>query len=278
MMSTAYANSPAVASYELRLSRFVFYSVILHVAMTAAMVVSMFLDYRGAAWGGVGGGSEGSVKVNLVGSAGLPMPQPPVITESHTFDPTKGLFKELPQPKPPSPPPRPPAETKIPEFKHEQRPKEIQHPSKVFEDKTPPPDNAVPYGSGGTPKLPTGYSQVPGGASNGVAVQGQGGGDFVGRYPWYVEAIRRRIAQNWIQSAIDPAARASRTIHAVTTFTIARDGSVKDARIVQTSGNASFDTSGLRAILASSPMPPLPNDYAGSYVAVTFDFLPVGTQ
>ena len=277
-MATAYANAPSVVPYDLSLRRFLLYSLMLHVALCAAIAVSMFLEYRGTAWGGVGGASEGSVKVNLVGNAGLPMPQPPVISESRTFDPTNGLFKELPQPKPPSPPPRPQAETKIPEFKKEQRPKQMQHPSKVFEDKTPPPDNAVPYGSGGTPKLPSGYSQVPGGASSGVAVQGQGGSDFAARYPWYVEAIRRRIAQNWVQSAIDPAARASRTIHAVTTFTISRDGSVKDVRIAQTSGNASFDNSGLRAVLASSPMPPLPNDYAGSYVAVTFDFLPVGTQ
>jgi protein TonB len=277
-MASAYANSPAVAPYDFGLRRFLLYSIVLHIALAAAILLSVFFEYRGNAWGGVGGASEGSVKVNLVGSAGVPMPQPPVVSESKTFDPTNGLYKEPPQPKPPTPPPPQRAETKIPQFQKEQRPKQIQHPSRVFDDKTPPPDNAVPYGSGGTPKLPTGYSQAPGAPSGGVAVQGQGGGDFAARYPWYVEAIRRRIAQNWIQSSIDPAARASSTIHAVAIFTIARDGTVKDVRVTQTSGNASFDNSGLRAVLASSPMPPLPNDYSGSYVAVTFDFLPLGTQ
>jgi TonB family protein len=93
-----------------------------------------------------------------------------------------------------------------------------------------------------------------------------------------VEAIRRRIAQNWLQSSIDPAARSSRTIHAVATFTINRDGSVKDIRITESSRNASFDNSGLRALYDSNPMPPLPADYNGSYVSVTFDFLPPGTR
>jgi TonB family protein len=56
------------------------------------------------------------------------------------------------------------------------------------------------------------------------------------------------------------------------TFVIARDGTVKDIRVAQTSGNYSMDTSAQRALLSSSPMPALPNDYSGSYVNVTFDF------
>jgi protein TonB len=217
----------------------------------------------------VGGASEGSVKVNLVGSAGIPMPQPPVVSESHTFDPTQGLFKELPQPKPPEPPKD---ATPIQKFEKEKPPKQIQHPSKTFESKTPPPDNAVPYGAGGQPKIPTGYSPTPGAAAGGVAVQGQGGGDFASRYAWYIEAVRRRINQNWLQSTIDPGVRAAHVAHCVMTFTIYKDGSVKDVRLSQTSGNMSMDNSAQRALLSSSPMPPLPPDYSGSYVNVTFDF------
>jgi TonB family protein len=109
-------------------------------------------------------------------------------------------------------------------------------------------------------------------------MQGQAGGDFAGRYPAYVAAIVRRISQNWLQSSIDPAARASRSIRATVTFTIMRDGTVKDIHIAESSRNASFDNSGLRALYDSNPMPPLPSDYNGSYVNVTFDFLPPGTR
>jgi len=55
-------------------------------------------------------------------------------------------------------------------------------------------------------------------------------------------------------------------------FTILRDGTVKNLRVYQGSGNLSMDNSGLRAVLSSGSMPPLPNDYASSEVTVIFDF------
>jgi len=51
-----------------------------------------------------------------------------------------------------------------------------------------------------------------------------------------------------------------------------RDGTIKDIKMVQSSGNVSMDNSGQRALLSSSPLPVLPPDYSGSYVRVTFDF------
>ncbi len=269
-MTTAVANPD-----DFGFGRFFAYSLVLHVALVGLIVASIVFHWRGNIWGDVGGASQGTVtEVKLTGSVGLPMPKPPVVDDSKTFDPTNSLYKEQPQPKPPEPPKE--AE-KIPQFEKEKPPKQIEHKSRVFENKTPAPDNAVAQ-HGGQPNLPTGYSQTAGATSPGVAISNQQGGDFAGRYPAYVEAIRRRIAQNWLQSSIDPSARASRTIHAVATFTINRDGSVKDIRITETSRNASFDNSGLRALYDSNPMPPLPADYAGSYVSVTFDFLPPGTR
>jgi len=40
----------------------------------------------------------------------------------------------------------------------------------------------------------------------------------------------------------------------------------------QTSGNSSMDYSALRALQNIDSFRPLPNDYIGSYVDVTFDF------
>jgi len=58
------------------------------------------------------------------------------------------------------------------------------------------------------------------------------------------------------------------------TFTILRDGNVTDVEITQSSGMPEVDRSALRAVLASSPLPPLPPDYAGNKVKVNlyFDF------
>jgi TonB family protein len=84
--------------------------------------------------------------------------------------------------------------------------------------------------------------------------------------------VKRRVQQNWLQNTIDPNVRAARMARTTMEFTILRDGTIKDIKLVQTSGNLSMDNSGMRALLASSPLPTLPPDYSGSYVRVTFDF------
>lgn len=261
-MSVAVANPD-----EITLKRYLVYSLFLHGALAAAITASIIFHFMGNQWGSVGGASEGNVKVNLVSSVGLPMPKPPEFTESKTFDPTDSLYKPQ-QPKPPEPP-KP--EIKVPEFKNEKPPKPIEHKSRIYENPAPPPPNAVP-GHGGVPNIPTGYQQTPGASSTGVAIAGQGAGDFATRYGWYVEAVKRLINQNWLQTTIDPAVRAARQAHCVVTFTINRDGSVKNIQLTQTSGNLSMDNSAKRALLSIDHMPPLPSDYSGSYVNVTFDF------
>ena len=259
-MSTAIANSQ-----DNGLKPYLKVSGILHGVLLAAMILAAFLKFPGNRWAGVGGGGD-SVKVNLVGSAGIPMPKPTNVTESNVVDPTKSLHKEEEKPKPPEPPTK--AE-KIPQFE-KNKPLPPTHKSKTFENKTPTPDNAVP-GHGGSPNLPTGVGSTPGN-SPGLAIQGQGGGDFASRYGWYIDSVKRRIQQNWLQNTIDPNVRVARMAKATVQFTIMRDGTVKDIRISQASGNLSMDNSGLRAVMASSPMPGLPSDYSGSYVSVLFDF------
>ncbi len=248
------------------LKRYLSYSVFFHVSLSALMLIGVWVQRSGDAWGGIGGGDSG-VKVNLVASAGIPMPQPTNVTESAVVDPTKSLHKEEPKPLPPEPKTE---STSIPKFEKE-KPLPKSRPSKIFENKTPERENAVP-GRGGSPNLPSGFSNTPGPLSGGLAVQGQGGGDFAARYAWYVEAVRRAISQNWMQNTIDSSVRAARTAKTVVTFTINRDGSIKNIRISQSSGNRSMDDSAQRALLNIEHFPPLPPDYSGSYVDVIFDF------
>jgi protein TonB len=252
---------------DLGLRKFLIYSLILHVFLFLWIAVSIYFHLTGPEWGDVGG-TSGSVNVKLVGPAsGIPMPPQPIVTDSKTVDPTKGLWKEEPKPKPPEPPT--PAE-KVPVFKNE-KPKPITHKSKIDEPKVPPPDNAVDYGKHGAPDLPTGYAPTPGGGSGPVSVKGQGGGDFASRYGWYIEGVRRSVGQNWLQTTIDPAVRAARQAHAVMTFRINRDGTVSNVQMSQSSGNLSMDNSARRA-LDGIHFGPLPNDYSGNSVDVIFDF------
>jgi TonB family protein len=264
-MTTAVANSQ-----ELPLSRFVGYSVILHAALAATIAASIFFKFKGDQWSDIGGDPGQSMNVTIVPAAGIPMPQPLTITEAKAFDPTEGIYKETPQPKPPTPPadaiPLPTPEKVKPI-------KEPPKPSKVFESKKPIPDNAINYGKGGRPPIPVGNNTTPGtSAPTGVSVPGQGGGDFATRFGWYIQAAKRRVDPNWDRLSIDPGVRNSTTLHCAVSFAINRDGSIKNVRISSSSGNASWDNAGLRAIMGSNPLPPLPSDFQGPEVAVTWDF------
>ncbi len=267
-MSTAVANSQ-----ELPYSKFVALSLLLHLALAGTVLVSIYLKIRGEQWSGVGGNVGQSINVTMVASAGIPMPQPPAM-ESRTFDPDNGLYKATPQPKAPAPPPDAIPLPSPEKTKTKPQPLPPTPKSKVFENKTPTPTNAIDYGKGGRLKNMVGDNSTNPGAnpSAGVSVPGQGGGDFATRFGWYIQAAKRRVDPNWDRLSIDPGVRSSTTLHAAVSFDINRDGSIKNVRITQSSGNLSWDNAGLRAIMSSNPLPPLPPDYQGAQVSVTWDF------
>jgi TonB family protein len=244
------------------------WSMLLHSLLFGSLAVSTILSHRGDLWGGPGGG--GAVSVKLVGGlSGVPLPRPETVTTNRVVDETKGLYKSEPQPKPKAPP----ADTRqIPEFKKEKQPRYVTRPSKTLEDPTPPPENAVPYGQGGSPAVPyTQFGMGAGGATNaGMGFSGQGGGEFAGRFSWYVTAVQNRVSSNWLQTAVDPSLKWAP--RAVVSFDILRNGAVANVQVLQSSGNASVDASAVRAIMGSNPMNALPNEYGGNKVSVEFWF------
>ena len=245
------------------------WSIMLHSALFGSLAVSTVMSHRGNSWGGPG--ADGAISVKLVGGMqGVPLPVPQVVTENRVVDETKGLYKSEPPPKVQEPP----AEAKeIPQFTKEKRPRYVTRPSKTLEDKSPPPPpNAVPYGQGGSPAVPyTQFALGAGGGTNaGMGFTGSGGGDFGSQFSWYVDAVRSRVSSNWLQSTVDPSVRFAP--RAVVTFDILRNGTVTNVQVLQSSGNASVDTSAVRAIVGSNPVNPLPPAYSGSKVSVEFWF------
>jgi protein TonB len=238
-------------------------SVLLHAAVWTLLVISTIYSHRGESWGGPGG----AITVGLVGGVpGVPMPRPEVETTNRVVDESKGLYKAEPAPKPQ---PVPDA-TPIPKFEKNKPPKYVTRPSKVLENKAPPPENAVPYGGGGTPTVPYTSFSMGAGTQGGLGFSGAGGGNFGSRFPWYVEGVQRRVSGNWLQSTVDPGISFAPRV--VATFDILKNGTVTNAQVVRSSGNASVDRSALRAILESSPLQPLPPGYDGSHVSVEFWF------
>ncbi len=93
-------------------------------------------------------------------------------------------------------------------------------------------------------------------------------GDF--RFAFYLAAIRNKIGSQWVPPpGVDAQGR---PVRATLYFRIHRDGQVSVARVEGTSGYAFFDQTAMRALLAATPLPPLPAGYTDSYLGVHFGF------
>jgi periplasmic protein TonB len=248
------------------LKRFLYASLALHVALLIIAAIDGYFSRPGENWGAAGG----SVTVGLVGNVpAIPLPQPEVSSPNRVVDESKGLFKSEPQPEPK----QDLDATPIPKFKEQPKPpKYVTRPSKVLENPTPPPPNAVPYGGGGTPTVPTtSFAMGPGTATAaGMTFGGAQGGDFASRFGAYVFGVQQRISSEWLQSSVDPTLSYAPRVRV--TFDIQRNGTITNIQIIQSSNNRSLDVSALRAVQSSSPLQPLPAAYSGSYVNVEFYF------
>jgi protein TonB len=100
--------------------------------------------------------------------------------------------------------------------------------------------------------------------TSGAEVVGLEGGDFP--YTIYIENMKRLIGSRWFHPQIAGAGIA--TVY----FTIQRDGTIRDAKTETSSGNSTFDRAALRAVLESSPLPPLPFGYGGTFLGVHLTF------
>jgi protein TonB len=235
----------------------------MHCVLGTILVMSSVFSHRGDLWGGPGG----AITVGIVGSVpGIPMPRPEIETTNRVVDESRGLYKSEPQPKPQ---PMPDA-TPIPKFERNKQPRYITRPSRTLENPAQPPPNAVPYGGGGAPTVPYTSFSMGAGTQGGLGFSGNGGGDYGSRFPWYVEAVQRRVSGNWLQSTVDPSV--SWAPRVIATFDILRDGTVANIQITRSSGNYSVDNSAIRAIRDASPLDRLPAEYSGTRVSVEFWF------
>lgn len=85
-------------------------------------------------------------------------------------------------------------------------------------------------------------------------------------YPYYIERLALIIGMNWFKPTQGV------TTNPVVHFQILKDGTIADARIVVSSGLPFVDRAALRAVLASSPLPPLPAEYGRSDIGIQVVF------
>ncbi len=93
-------------------------------------------------------------------------------------------------------------------------------------------------------------------------------GDF--RFAFYLAAIRNKIGAQWVPPpGLDATGR---RIRATVYFRIHRDGQISVAQVETTSGFSFFDQTTMRALLAATPLPPLPAGFTDNYLGVHFGF------
>jgi TonB family protein len=88
-------------------------------------------------------------------------------------------------------------------------------------------------------------------------------------FSYYLAAIERKVSSNWFSAVSEGASGISCVVY----FRLRRDGSVDDAKIETSSGNAYFDRAALRAVKSSSPFPPLPRAFPDQYLGIHFTFV-----
>ncbi len=232
----------------------------LHLAFALFIVLyAVFINgFHGTGWGSGGGGDAmGATLVSAV-----PLPASPADATSVLATESKGLAKSQA-----AAPEKEPDAIPIPDkdVKSKLKPAPSVNSHKV---EPPPPDtNQIPYGEGGPASGP--YTMSANGAKGGFGFTGSGG-DFGSRFAWYVQAVQRKVSENWLKYEVDP--RISDAKRVYITFDIARDGHPSNVEIEQSSGVPSLDISARRALQGIDTFGPLPADYSGSKVSVEFWF------
>jgi TonB family protein len=161
--------------------------------------------------------------------------------------PKEAPKSEAPKKEPPKKEP-PKKEEKIPVPKKPETKKESEKPKEA-----PPKPEEKPIDVG-----------VSGEQGTGIAVDAP-----VFPFSYYLAAIERKVSANWFSAVSE----GSSSMTCVVYFRLRRDGSVEDARIEASSGNAYFDRAALRAVKSSSPFPPLPRAFPEQYLGIHFTFV-----
>jgi protein TonB len=245
-------------------------SAALHIALTLAIIFTGWIQFHrtGENWGGETSGGGGAMSANLVST--IPLPHPPTESQNVLANESKGVTETAPAVK------ETPPEDAIPIADKQVKPKiKEKAPTPHEQKKTPPPveqaKNVVPYGEGGPVSSMysnAGTSFSMGNTKGGISVGS--GGDFGNRFSYYVDAVRRKVTENWLRYEVDPHTPPGKRTYI--TFDINRDGSPSNVRVEQSSGIPSLDISATRALQRIDTFGPLPGGYSGNKVSVEFYF------
>lgn len=243
------------------LNRPLAWSAGLHLVFTVFIILwaTFITGIHGSSWGSGGGGD--AMGATLVTS--VPLPANPEQTTNVLATESKGLSQSQPKVEEKEPDAIPIADKDA-----KKKSKPVISAAQHKPAPEPPETNQIPYGEGGPVSGPYAMFNA-GGAKGGFGFTG-GGGDFGSRFSWYVQAVQRKVSENWLKYEIDPTIREANRVYL--TFDIARDGHPGNVQIEQSSGVPALDRSAVYAIQRIDTFGPLPGEYSGSKVSVEFWF------
>ena len=242
-------------------------ALLLHALVIGGLLGSAFIFHKtGEKWGDKTD-VAGAVQATMVNSIPLP---PRVQPKTDNV-----LASETPSPVPPPPTPKaepPPKPTDIPivvkQTKPVQKPAEkpSPEPPKHPQPVPPQPDHAASGETAGLRVAMTAVENRAGTSSTSVTDSA-----FGQRYAYYVQALTKKVAQQWYTQTLDSGAPG----HRVTiSFRVERDGSPSQIVIAKPSGDNTLDASAVRALQRIDTFGPLPDTYSGQYINVQYYFEP----
>jgi protein TonB len=104
----------------------------------------------------------------------------------------------------------------------------------------------------------------------GAGVGMERGNPFGIGFAWYAEALQRRLSEEWTKTLSQVSGPTDRPV--VVRFEILRDGRIEDIRVIESSGNRSFDYSAHRAVQFINPFRALPPALRRSSIPVEMTF------
>ncbi|MBM3726266.1 MAG: TonB family protein [Acidobacteria bacterium] len=249
----------AIDGHDL-LRRYFVRSLGFHAGLLAfAVAYTLFANRLRETFGDPNTSGGGSVLVTPV--AQIPIPSPPGRVNPVANDTESEAPKTEARPKPPAEIPEPDA-VKIKGKKRPRRQTDIAASQQKFRD---PEERINQLLSQDAPRAVSPMLGVQG--SGGI---GTGGNPFGQRFGWYGQLIRQRVAERWKTQDVDM--RVRQAPPAIVTFVIQKDGTVRDVKVAQSSGNYQVDSSAQRAIIEAAPFPPLPQGFEKSTANVELWF------
>jgi periplasmic protein TonB len=239
-------------------------SVALHAAVFGTLLLwGVALSGHRETWGDANSGGPGSVSINVVSKIPLPSRSGivnPLANDTESAVPTPPPAAKAKQQAPPEEPDAIPIQSRT----HPKASEVARSAANNWRAKQPDRPNQL-YSAAGPALVSPMVGQV---GSGGVGV-GQGS-PFGNRFGYYVNILQQRIAEKWHTGDVDP--RIHTLPAAIVTFDLMRDGSVRNVRVAESSGNQAVDYSAQRAVYDASPFPPLPAGFEKNTATVEFRF------